>query len=550
MAGLFEGFSCCRFVTPSLVFFILGYFGPMALISQYIYTRVLSAELSAANITLNTTTDRLIPCESNTSTPQYQVQMTAQSKSSLILMGNTLFSSVPGMLMVLFWGPLSDKWGRKPVLLIAYVGAIAQTIIDFLAIVYKWSPYMLYIGNGIQGFSGGTMGIFCAASAYVADVTTAKTRALRLYIMEGSFFIAMGITFMSVGIWAKKTKSFAQPFLGSFAYLFLGFIYTAFIMAESKTDQKCVEEEESSSGKEAPGEVEKEKNGIGGKNITIDEIVNGSFKNEGNVNLSINGSAKKDGIVFGSIYEVDNEEENNAENNAEEDAEIVATSPSSCCAWLAAPFLQTIGAFRMEGERRWNFRLVLPILVFGISFAANVGGRSAQSLFEENAPFCWDTNWLAELATIKLIAGTLISVTILVIIRKLNLNIGDYPLVAVCIGLSIAAHIIYAFAFKDWHLYVGMAVGLLSLRFPLLRAGVSKECSKDKIGAVFAGVSFVETAANLVGSMGFGPIYAKTVFFFPGFSFLIMALLEVIAICILFPLMIRRLWKKEVYQEF
>ena len=58
-------------------------------------------------------------------------------RASLILMGNTLFSSVPGMLMVLFWGPLSDKWGRKPVLLIAYVGAIAQTIIDFLAIVYS-----------------------------------------------------------------------------------------------------------------------------------------------------------------------------------------------------------------------------------------------------------------------------------------------------------------------------------------------------------------------------------------------------------------------------
>ena len=41
--------------------------------------------------------------------------------------------------------------------------------------------------------------------------------------------------------------------------------------------------------------------------------------------------------------------------------------------------------------------------------------------------------------------------------------------------------------FKDWHLYVGSAVGLLSLRFPLLRAAVSKECSKDQIGAVFAG---------------------------------------------------------------
>ena len=136
MAGLFAGFPRCRFVTPSLVLFIMGYFGPMPLVSQYIYTLVLRTELKAANVTL-TPNDRLIPCENDTSTPQYEVQMRAQSKSSMILMGTTLSSSLPAMLMILFWGPLSDKWGRKPILLIAYVGAIAQVIFDFFGIVYS-----------------------------------------------------------------------------------------------------------------------------------------------------------------------------------------------------------------------------------------------------------------------------------------------------------------------------------------------------------------------------------------------------------------------------
>ena len=63
-----------------------------------------------------------------------KLTLQAQSKTSMILMGNTLCGSLPAMLTVLFWGPLSDKWGRKPILLIAYAGAVAQIIIDFLTI--------------------------------------------------------------------------------------------------------------------------------------------------------------------------------------------------------------------------------------------------------------------------------------------------------------------------------------------------------------------------------------------------------------------------------
>jgi len=118
----------------------------------------------------------------------------------MILMGNTLCGSLPAMLTVLFWGPLSDKWGRKPILLIAYAGAVAQIIIDFLTIHFDWSPYVFYIGNAIQGASGGIMALFCAATSYITDVTTEQNRALRIYIMEGSFFIALGLVLAGVGM--------------------------------------------------------------------------------------------------------------------------------------------------------------------------------------------------------------------------------------------------------------------------------------------------------------------------------------------------------------
>ena len=44
------------------------------------------------------------------------------------------------------------------------------------------------------------MALFCAATSYITDVTTEQNRALRIYIMEGSFFIALGLVLAGVGM--------------------------------------------------------------------------------------------------------------------------------------------------------------------------------------------------------------------------------------------------------------------------------------------------------------------------------------------------------------
>ena len=68
-----------------------------------------------------------------------------------------------------------------------------------ITLLSEWSPYFFYVGNAIQGVSGGIMAFFCAASSYITDVTEPQNRALRIYIMEGAFFISMGLIFMAMG---------------------------------------------------------------------------------------------------------------------------------------------------------------------------------------------------------------------------------------------------------------------------------------------------------------------------------------------------------------
>ena len=131
-----------------------------------------------------------------------------------------------------------------------------------------------------------------------------------------------------------------------------------------------------------------------------------------------------------------------------------STSSSSSCPTLFSPFAQTASAFRRAGDRRWNFRLLLLLGVFFLSYTANMGGGHVTGLFEENAPFCWDSDKLGNIATIRTFAGCLCSVATLLLIRscvkpgKASGGAADYPPIALCILLSLTSHLIYAFAFK------------------------------------------------------------------------------------------------------
>ena len=82
-------------------------------------------------------------------------------------------------------GALSDRIGRKPVLIISQVG----TFIGFLILAAANSLWLVFVGRIIDGLTAGNLSV---AQAYIADVTTAKERA-RSFAVIG---IAFGIGFL------------------------------------------------------------------------------------------------------------------------------------------------------------------------------------------------------------------------------------------------------------------------------------------------------------------------------------------------------------------
>ena len=103
-------------------------------------------------------------------------------------------------------GGLSDKYGRRPVLIYSQIGSM----LGFLMLGFANSLWMLFASRIIDGASGGNLTI---AQAYIADITPPEERA-------GSFAvigIAFGLGFMIgplvggelAGLWGRSAPAFA-----------------------------------------------------------------------------------------------------------------------------------------------------------------------------------------------------------------------------------------------------------------------------------------------------------------------------------------------------
>lgn len=79
-------------------------------------------------------------------------------------------------------GMLSDRFGRRPVLVASVIGLSA----DFLVIAFAPTLWWLFVGRVING---ATAASFSTANAYVADITAPEDRARRFGLMGSAFNI-------------------------------------------------------------------------------------------------------------------------------------------------------------------------------------------------------------------------------------------------------------------------------------------------------------------------------------------------------------------------
>jgi DHA1 family tetracycline resistance protein-like MFS transporter len=121
-------------------------------------------------------------------------------------------------------GNLSDKYGRRPIILISLFGFTLDYILLALAPTITW----LFIGRIIAGITGASI---TTASAYIADISTPENRAKNFGMIGAAFGLGFIIGPVIGGLLGQYGPRI--PFYAAAILCFVNFLYGYFILPES-----------------------------------------------------------------------------------------------------------------------------------------------------------------------------------------------------------------------------------------------------------------------------------------------------------------------------
>lgn len=126
-------------------------------------------------------------------------------------------------------GNLSDKYGRRPIILISLFAFAVDYIFLALAPTISW----LFVGRVIAGLTGASIS---TASAYIADISTNEDRAKNFGMIGAAFGLGFIIGPVIGGILGEYGARI--PFYAAAGLCMLNFVYGYFILPESLDKEK------------------------------------------------------------------------------------------------------------------------------------------------------------------------------------------------------------------------------------------------------------------------------------------------------------------------
>jgi predicted MFS family arabinose efflux permease len=130
----------------------------------------------------------------------------------------------------IYWGRLSDKVGRKPILCLA-MGAAALSYVAFAFASTLWLALAIRI---VSGFFSGTMGV---VQSYIADVSKPEERARSIGYFMAAFNLGFALGPALGGLLARPElglAGFHRPILTAAAFAGAASVWAGFMLPESR----------------------------------------------------------------------------------------------------------------------------------------------------------------------------------------------------------------------------------------------------------------------------------------------------------------------------
>ena len=121
-------------------------------------------------------------------------------------------------------GKLSDRFGRRPIILMS----LLATVISYLIFSFTDTFFLLLVSRILAGLGGSNIGV---AQAYIADITEKSERSKGMGIIGAAF--GLGFVFGPLIGGYLSHFSYATAGFGSAAFSFIAFVFAFFYLPES-----------------------------------------------------------------------------------------------------------------------------------------------------------------------------------------------------------------------------------------------------------------------------------------------------------------------------
>lgn len=171
-----------------------------------------------------------------------------EGKAAHMNLMTTLATYIPSLIVNLVISPLSDRYGRKPAMVLVLIGEVLAVVLSMVVTYLALNVYWFILCGFLLGFSGGMSTVMSVSFAYISDITPQRWRTVHLGFLQGVVYTSIALSSGIFNVWLQGTNcNFKPPSWLMLAVALVGLVYSL-IMPESHPKEKRVQFSRSKKG--------------------------------------------------------------------------------------------------------------------------------------------------------------------------------------------------------------------------------------------------------------------------------------------------------------
>lgn len=165
-----------------------------------------------------------------------------QARTAMFNLYMNLLSGLFSAIVAPHFGALSDRIGRRPVIVFATFGAFLGELITIVVGLHpdKLSVYWILVGYLADGLCGSFTTSMALCFAYASDCTAPERRNVAFGHFHATLFAGIAIGPIFAGFLMKVTNTIMAPFFFAIGCHLFFILFTAFVVPESLSKERQV----------------------------------------------------------------------------------------------------------------------------------------------------------------------------------------------------------------------------------------------------------------------------------------------------------------------